>query len=77
MGSRVVCRWYHNLDRILGNRWRPQRGLLDEERLQSVLRPLSGRLTHPWVQERWAVEHRVSFVPSYQTLVDSIIAASQ
>ena len=54
-----------------------QRGLLDEERLQSVLRPLSGRLTHPWVQERWAVEHRVSFVPSYQTLVDSIIAASQ
>jgi len=43
-----------------------RKGWLDEERLQSVLRPLSGRLTHPWVQERGAVEHRVSFVPSYQ-----------
>ena len=52
-----------------------ERGLLSEERLQSVMMPLTARLSRPWIQERWAAFHRVGFVPSYQSLVDSIIAA--
>ncbi len=54
-----------------------QRGLLDDERLRSVLMPLSARLRLPWIQGRWEDRHRAAFVPSYQNLVDSIIAASQ
>ena len=54
-----------------------ERGLLDDVRLRSVVMPLSARLSIPWIQERWAVRHRVAFVPSYQNFVDSIIVASQ
>ena len=52
-----------------------ERGVLDDARLQSALAPLSGRLSIPFVQERWTALHRRAFVESYQRYVDSMASA--
>lgn len=51
-----------------------ERGLLDRERLESALSPLSSRPNRPLMRAEWE-SRRGSFAPAYQTFVDSLLSA--
>ena len=50
-----------------------ERGLLDDERLQSAIRPFTARLRYPLVQQEWD-SRKFAFAQGYQSFVDDIIA---
>ena len=50
-----------------------ERGLLDDERLQSAIRPFTARLRYPLVQQEWE-SRKFAFAQGYQSFVDDIIA---